>query len=164
MSDELSKDKHAQMIELIIVLFKNLVSVPPKNNNLLEDQTFSIELLKQFKEKSVLDSLVYMTQKFESTFAKKLAFHFIEIFYNIYRYYSPFEFFAKPSSKSFFQIDKEQKQKRLSQLPTRHGRFNTQIVTRDKFGQSKRIHHSIQQAQEEKQTKINGIDKQRSAP
>jgi len=65
----------------------------------MDDQTFSIEMMKSFKEHSVLDSFVFMSQKFETEFSKKLAFHFLEIFYNIFWYYSPVDFFLRHQNK-----------------------------------------------------------------
>jgi len=88
------------MVELIVVLFKNLLSVPIRSGN-NNDLTFHIELLKQFKQHDVLNALVFMAQKFESEFSRRLAFHFLEIFYFIYKHYSPIDFFKNSSRVDF---------------------------------------------------------------
>jgi hypothetical protein len=78
-------DKNAQMIELIIVIFKNLLQIPKFDT--AADSAFSLALLRKFQDDSVLDAFVYLTLKFDSDFSKKLSYHFLEIFYHIFKDY-----------------------------------------------------------------------------
>lgn len=92
------------MIELIVVIFKNLLQIPKKNKH--DDFDFSLFLLKKFNEESVFDSLVYMTQNFDTELSKKLSFHFLEIFYFIFKDYCPCDFFnftKKQTLKDFIR-------------------------------------------------------------
>jgi len=60
------------MIELIVVLFKNLLAVP-------SDSHLHKQVLLKFGETKVLDAFNYLTQEFNEPVQKKLAMHFLEI-------------------------------------------------------------------------------------
>ena len=60
------------MIELIVVLFKNLLAVP-------SDSFLHKKILLKFSEAKVLDAFNYLTQEFTCPDQKKLAMHFLEI-------------------------------------------------------------------------------------
>ena len=144
-----STEKHAQMIELIVVIFKNLLQIPKKNT--YDDSDFSLFLLKKFNEESVFDSLVFMTQNFETDLSKKLSFHFLEIFYFIFKDYWPCDFFnltKKQTLKDFMKTEKIESAKRERDRGTRHSRFGTNIVVRDKTSQLSRIVHCVPKANE----------------
>ena len=66
--NEISTDKNNQLIELIVVIFKNLLQVPKVNT--IKDNAFSLLLLRRFRDEGVLDSFVFMTQKVDSEFSK----------------------------------------------------------------------------------------------
>lgn len=127
-----STEKHAQMIELIVVIFKNLLQIPKAGP---DDTSFSILLLKQFNEDSVFDSFVYMTQQFEKDYEKKLSFHFLEIFFHIFQDYCPCDFFnlaKKQTLKDFMKQEEKNKMKRKRELNTRNLRFGKNMVIKDK--------------------------------
>ena len=50
-----------------------------------------------------MNAFVYMTQKFETENSKKLAFYFLEIFYHIFKQYSPIEFFKTGNKIDFMK-------------------------------------------------------------
>ena len=133
-------EKNSQMIELIIVVFKNLVQIPKDETS--KDWAFRLFLLQKFSEESVLDSFVYMTELFDTEFSKKLSFHFLEIFFHIFKDYSPCDFFEltkKQTLKDFMSTERKNTQKRASQRSTRHSRFGTCIVIKDKQNGTKKI-------------------------
>lgn len=68
LADCLQKDqrneKHEQMIELIIILFKQLLTIPDAPNKNAPDlarESLQKRLLLHFAEESVLDSFIYLT-------------------------------------------------------------------------------------------------------
>ena len=71
--------KHNQMIELIVVLFKQLLTIPDSDTGSEQKQ-----LLLKFQDASVLDSFNFLTQDFKDPLNKKLAMHFLEIQYRIF--------------------------------------------------------------------------------
>lgn len=52
-------EKHEQMIELIIILFKQMISIPEASGTALQKR-----LLLHFSEESVLDSFIFLTQDY----------------------------------------------------------------------------------------------------
>jgi hypothetical protein len=64
------------MIELIIVLFKQVLQIPEDR-----DKNQQRRLLLVFAEESVLDSFIYLTQDFSQPYIKKLTITFLEIQY-----------------------------------------------------------------------------------
>ena len=144
-----ASEKHSQMIELIVIIFKNLLQIPKRN--VYDDSDFTLFLLKKFNEESVFDSLVYMTQNFETELSKKLSFHFLEIFYFIFKDYWPCDFFnltKKQTLKDFMKQEKIESSKKQRQRSTRHSRFGTNIVVKDKATQLSRIVHWVPKANE----------------
>lgn len=70
------------MIELIVVLFKQILSIDG-----------APQLQKQWivmlSDEQVLDVFVFLTNDFTQPLNKKLAMHFLEINYHIFKNYSP---------------------------------------------------------------------------
>ncbi|CAI2382058.1 unnamed protein product [Moneuplotes crassus] len=126
-------DKNSQLVELVIVIFKNLLQIPKAKSD--EDESFSYLLLKNFKEESVFDSFIYMSAQLQSEFSKKLSFHFLEIFFHIFKDYYPHEFFSltkKKTLKDYMKKEIDEKKKRQTNRSSRHSRFGTNIVLKDK--------------------------------
>lgn len=77
--------KHELMIELIIVLFKQLMQIPdPKHgdtNTSFYGKDLQKNLLIKFSEESVLDSFNYLSQEFTTPLQKKLCLPLLEIQY-----------------------------------------------------------------------------------
>lgn len=73
------------MIELIIVLFKQLMQIPdPKHgdtNTAFYGKDLQKNLLIKFSEESVLDSFNYLSQEFTTPLQKKLCLPLLEIQY-----------------------------------------------------------------------------------
>lgn len=72
------------MIELVIVLFKQLLQIPEYDDKtaaslLGGSRNLQKRLLLAYKEHNVLDLLVYLSQEFVSSLNKKLAIHILEI-------------------------------------------------------------------------------------
>ena len=148
MADCLEKDqqsrneKHDQMIELIVVLFKHLLAIPdpPKSTTNLAYQDLQKKLLTLYYDSNVLDSFIYLTQEFNTTLSKKLALHFLEIFYHIYKYFNPSQLILKEGTektKSNLSILREKEQqensKRWREMSSRHSRFGTSLRVKRPF-------------------------------
>lgn len=73
--------KHNQMIELIIALFKQVLAI--ESDGLLHKK-----LILKFDEESVLDAFIFLTQDFAEELNKKLALHFLEINYHLFKFFS----------------------------------------------------------------------------
>lgn len=83
-----------------------------------------------------------MTQKFDTDFSKKLSFHFLEIFFFIFRDYCPCDFFnleKKQGLKDYMKKEKSDRNKRMQKGSTRHSRFNTCVEILNKNSNSKRL-------------------------
>lgn len=86
------------MIELIIAFFKNLLLIPDaRPNEGGANELYSNlqkKLLLHFGEESVLDSFIYLTQDFKEDLMKKLSIYFLEIWYTIFRFFTPQQIMA----------------------------------------------------------------------
>jgi hypothetical protein len=113
----------------------------PKSNS-SEDSSFFLLLLQQFKKEGVLDSVVFMTQNIETEFSKKISFHYLEILFSIFQEFSPCDFFnfaKKQTLKDYMERENKMKNQRMSNMSSRHSRFGTSIVIRDKSSNMSRI-------------------------
>lgn len=91
--------KHDQMLELVIVLFKQLLQIPEAEDGLSHaghgsKRNVQKSLLLSYKEHNVLDLLVFLTQDFSeenalSSLCKKLAPHVLEMQYHIFANFTP---------------------------------------------------------------------------
>jgi len=84
--------KHDQMIELIIVLLKQLLQIPEHEDcaSLASNKrNLQKSLLLAFKEHNVLDLLVFLSQEFTEPLNKKLAIHLLEMQYHIFKNFTP---------------------------------------------------------------------------
>ena len=87
------------MLELVIVLFKQLLQIPESEDGLNagargNKRNVQKSLLLAYKEHNVLDLLVFLTQDFSeentlSSLCKKLAPHVLEMQYHIFTNFTP---------------------------------------------------------------------------
>ena len=73
------------MIELIFVIFKQILAIPESTR----DCPIQKQLLLKFKEESVFEALIFLSQEFTEPFQKKLAMHFLEINHWIFSHFKP---------------------------------------------------------------------------
>ena len=73
------------MIELVLVLLKQLLTIP--------DSRLQKKLIVRLHECDILETITFMTQAFSDPFSKKLALHFLEINYMIFKDFSPAQIF-----------------------------------------------------------------------
>ena len=78
------------MVELIIVLLKQLLQIPEVPSLMIRgEKSLQKRLLHMYSEENVLDLFVFMTQDFEDPLHKKLTMHFLEIQYQIMKDFKP---------------------------------------------------------------------------
>ena len=82
------------MIELVIVLIKQLLMIPDQENSVASAiyggrSNLQKRLILAYKENNVLDLLVYLSQEFTESLNKKLAIHILEIQYHIFKNFTP---------------------------------------------------------------------------
>lgn len=70
------------MVELIVVLFKQILSIPGAPQ--LQKKWICL-----LSDEQVLEVFVFLTNDFADPLNKKLAMHFLEINYHIFKNYSP---------------------------------------------------------------------------
>lgn len=132
------------MIELVIIVFRNLLMIPKTNSS--EDSSFFLLLLQQFKTEGVLDSVIFMTQSMESEFSKKISFHYLEILFSIFQEFSPcdfFEFTKKQTLRDYMERENKMKKQRINKMSSRHSKFGTSIIIKDKSTNMNRIVHTL---------------------
>ncbi|CDW80133.1 UNKNOWN [Stylonychia lemnae] len=125
--------KHEQMIELIIVLFKQLLVIPDDKK---KDQSNFVNLQKSlliaFAEESVLDSFIFMTQDFSHSFFQKLSIHFMEIWYQIFKSFTPQQIFnfeegEKQALQDIDALEKARMNRQNFLRGIRHSKFGSQL-------------------------------------
>lgn len=104
---EVRNDKHDQMIELIIVLFKNLLQIPePKatqQSSSFVGKDLQKKLLHTFSKENVLDSFNFLTQEFKQPMNQKLCMWILECHYQIIKNFT--------AEQVYLNSDKEQEYK-----------------------------------------------------
>jgi len=130
-------ERHDQMIELIVVLFKHLLKIPDplptasSGNELYRD--LQKKLIMVYQEKNVLDSFVFLTQDIDSPLSKKLGLHFLEIYYYIFRHCKAGALLDnqtadRESLRQMMEKEKIDRQRRIAEMGTRPGHFGTTIA------------------------------------
>lgn len=81
------------MIELLVVLFKQLLLIPEprasEKSSAYAGMHLQRGLLIKYKEDAVLDAVNYLSQEFETDLQKNLAIQILEIQYAIFRNFTP---------------------------------------------------------------------------
>jgi hypothetical protein len=147
-------EKSSQMIELIVVIFRNLLKIPTKKTD--SDYAFTMFLVQKFNDESVFDSFLYITQNFKTELNKKLIFHFLEIYFYLFKDYCPMDLCnisitgnngmslpKRQTLKDFINKEKSIDNKRRQQSSTRHSRFGTTILVKQKNGGHNRVMPAI---------------------
>lgn len=131
--------KHEQMIELIIVLFKQLLMI--SDNQDKNQYSLQKQLLSVFSEESVFDSFIYLTQDFTDPFFQKISLHFLEIWYQVFKCFTPSQVFNYEEMQKKIinemesqQIHRERKMNFLRHM--RHGKFGSMMQIRRDDGTS----------------------------
>ena len=126
-------EKHEQMIELITILFKQLICIPDasiKHTTDINFLTLQKRLLLHFAETSVLDSFIYLTQDFNQDIQKKLSPVFLEIWYQIFKSFTPQQIFTPEEGEKNAQEEivarEKARERRLNFLRgIRHSKFGS---------------------------------------
>ncbi len=150
---EQRNERHDQMIELIVVLFKHLLKIPDmlptmsSANQLYRD--LQKKLIMAYHDKNVLDSFIFLTQDIDSPLAKRLSLHFLEIFYFIFKHCSARGLVEdaktdKEQLRALMDLEKRNLQRRMAERGTRPNNFGTAIkVPRGAAGDAARIVSNI---------------------
>lgn len=81
------------MIELIVVIFKQLLSIPdPKANETysnFRDSQLQKKLLLMYHEEEVLQAINYISQEFDTPLRKMLCMHILETHHQIFKHFTP---------------------------------------------------------------------------
>jgi len=119
---------HEQMIELIVVLLRNLLQVPDRPEsggtaNELE-KNLHFHTLVNFIRENAIDAIIFMTQEFESPLMCKLDLTFLEIFYHIFASFDIKQLVSGDETDSIERMVREDAQSLKLQKPVgRHSRF-----------------------------------------
>lgn len=96
-------EKHNQMLELIVYLIRNLLAIPDRRRqgvrgnsgvsvfDAKEDHMKDLHssFLHKLSDETILEAIVYMCQDFTTPTMNKLNLCLLEIFYHIFRTFSP---------------------------------------------------------------------------
>jgi hypothetical protein len=135
---EAKQKKHNDMIELIFVIFKQLLSIPEGSR----DCPIQKQLILKFKEESVLEAIIFLSQEFTEPFQKKLAMHFLEINFWIFNHFRASQIVDPSTSEkiALLKLDQIEKQ-RINQnrfvKSLRHSKFGTSLQIFRDDGSSK---------------------------
>lgn len=146
-------EKHDQMIELIIVLFKQLIAIPDASKNEASNvkfQTLQKQLLIHFSEENVLDSFIFLTQDYSQDIQKKLSPVFMEIWYIIFKNFTPQQIFSpeegERANNDEIMAQERAKERRQNFLRgIRHGKFGSQLQIMREDGSSAIVNNIYQQ-------------------
>ena len=144
---------HDQMIELIITLYRNLLKVPDAEKDVSDrfKKNLQLRFIDSLHKQSSLDAFIFIVQQASSTMMKKISLTLLEIFFYILIPFEPKWLFKNPNEdKSLLQRFREKEQRermiRLSQMSSRHARFDCNIkVVRKLGGAPKVIHNPFKQ-------------------
>ena len=128
--------KHDEMIELIIMLFKQLLQIPDARVGLTDtkfaNRKIQKELLHVFHEENVLDSFNYLSQEFKTPIQQKLCMQILEIQYQIIKGFTPEQVFMsnekeREAKMAAFEVENENERRRKFLRSARHSKFGTQL-------------------------------------
>jgi hypothetical protein len=88
--------------------------------------------LLHFSEESVLDSFIYLTQDFTQEIQKKLSPVFLEIWYSIFKNFTPQQIFTpeegqKNANEEIFAREKAKERRQNFIKGVRHAKFGSQL-------------------------------------
>jgi len=139
-----------QMIEMIIIIYKNLLRVPDNNTAdgfISQKKDLQPKFITTLYRQKTLDAFVFIVQQASPVLMKKLNLYLLEIFYHIFSSFEPVWLFQKTEQdKSLIQQirDKEKRDRmqRLSEMSTRHARFDCNIKIVRTFNSGSKIIHN----------------------
>lgn len=148
--ESLRTRKCQQMIEFIIYLYRNLFKIPdinPKDGSIAYRRELQPKFILTLAKHSTFDAFIFIIQQSSDVLLKKIGFILLEIFYYLF---SPFEpawlFQQTEQDKTFIQAirDREKKERmvRLSEMSSRHARFDCNIKIVRGLGTSAKIIHN----------------------
>ena len=135
------------MIEFIVSLYKNLLKIPDPTGLLAHKKPIQPQFLVALHQQNSFDAFVFIVQRASDKLWNKIGINILEIFYHIF---SPFEpiwlFQSTEQDKSLIQKIREREKRdrewRLSEMSTRHARFDCNVkVVRAFAGGAKIIHN-----------------------
>lgn len=105
------------MIELIIVLFKQLLQIPePKpgqQNTLYAKKDLQKKLLHVYHKENVLDCFNFLSQDFTDPLNKKLCMWILEIQYQIIKNFTPEQIYMNKDKERELRVELQQNQKEI---------------------------------------------------
>lgn len=121
-----------QMIELIIVLLRNILQVPDLPDSHVETEEVMRKLQQNtiinFIRENAMDGLIYLCQNFQPSYMDKLKLVFLEIYYHIFACFEVEWIYQQSGHNSAIQQmvekDKLERQKIREITSGRHSRFN----------------------------------------
>ncbi|EAR94710.2 Yip1 domain protein (macronuclear) [Tetrahymena thermophila SB210] len=140
---------HEQMIELIVILIKNILAIrdsPYNDSNHNEIyRNMHFHLLCQMKREHCFDLLIFLSQDFSKfDVLKKLDVIFLEIFYHIFSGFDP-EWLCSANgngSSDFAKLlekDRLEKKKLNQMIPSRHTRFQANFRFKRMLDDTKKL-------------------------
>lgn len=142
--------KCEQMIESIVYLYRNLLKIPDitlKDNASAYKKDLQPKFIVTLSKHNSLDAFIYIVQQSSTALMKRIGITMLEIFYYIFSPFEPVWLFQNvEQDKSFIQSIRErenrQRQIRLSEMSTRHARFDCNIKIVRNFGSGSKIIHN----------------------
>jgi len=139
-----------QMIEMIIIIYKNLLRVPDINTPdgfISQRRDLQPKFITTLYRQKTLDALIYIIQQSSPVLMKKINLYLLEILYHLFSSFEPMWLFQKTEQdKNLIQQirDKEKRDRmqRLSEMSTRHARFDCNIKVVRTFNSGSKIIHN----------------------
>ena len=139
-----------QMIEMIVIIYKNLLKVPDNNTPdgfITQRRDLQPKFITTLYRQKTLDAFVFIIQQASPVLMKKLNLYLLEIFYHLFSSFEPVWLFQKTEQdKNLIQQirDKEKRDRmqRLSEMSTRHARFDCNIKVVRTFNSGSKIIHN----------------------
>lgn len=158
------------MIELIVTLYKNLLKVPDytaPDGSVNQKTGLQPKLITALHKQDTLDAFIFMVQQSSETLMKRLNLNLLEIFYSIFSSFEPQWLFQRTDQdKGLIQTIREREQrermKRLSEMSTRHARFDCNVKIVRNFGRGAKIIHNPFKSNNDKTDVPNALKKPKS--
>ena len=120
------------MVELIIVLLKQLLQIPEDPNLMIRgERSLQKRLLSTYAQEHVLDLFVFMTQEFKDPLHQKLTMHFLEIQYQILKNFRPNQIINRKQvqQEALSKLTAQEEARKRQEIfvrSMRHGKFGFQ--------------------------------------
>lgn len=136
---------HQQMIELVVLLIRNLLQVPDAEINQSSNSSNSVRcnlqraLLEVMIEEKVMPALIYISQDYNTPLKKKLAPIFVDIFYKMFTGFEP-EWLLRDEEEEravymrSMQNEQARRNREASKVGPRHSNFGCKIMIHKENG------------------------------